>query len=143
MMFNATAADSSVPAMSYDGVMQVTRRLEVTGAVDGVMRDPWQRCMKDLEALFGLQDDWDGEGSAAPNAVNVKSAMRLLELAYQSGNFPSTPQVVPGGNGEVMLAWREGDLYLEAELVTPGKVEWMSAGPGRETNHWVTALPAA
>jgi hypothetical protein len=68
--------------------------------------------------------------------------MRLRELARQCGNFPSPPQVVPGGNGEVILAWREGDMYLEAELVSPGKVEWMLAGPGRQTIHRVTELPA-
>ena len=143
MMFYAAAADSSASAMPYDIVMQVTQGLELTAAPTGRMCDPWERCLKELESLFGLQDDWDGEGSAAPDPVNVRSAMRLLELAYQSGNFPSQPQAAPGGNGEVILVWREGDLYLEAEIAAPGKVEWMLAGPGRQTNHWVTELPAA
>jgi hypothetical protein len=143
MMFNAATPDSSASTGLFDIVMPVTQGLKSTVLNAGRMCDPWEQGLKDLELLFGLQDDWDGEGSAAPDPANIKSAVRLLELAYQSGNFSSPPQATPGGNGEVILTWREGDQYLEAELVTPGKVEWMLAGPGRQTNHWVTELPGA
>ncbi|HBI42606.1 MAG TPA: hypothetical protein DDY78_07065 [Planctomycetales bacterium] len=142
-MFYVAPADSNASATPYDVVMQFTQALKLTTAVSGRMCNSRQQCLKELESLFDLQDDWDGEGSAAPDPVNVRSAKRLLELAYQSGNFPSPPQIAPGGNGEVILAWREGDLYLEAELVALGKVEWMLAGPDRQTNHWVTELPVA
>ena len=141
-MFNPAATDLSASATLFDVVMPVTQGLESTAFVAGRMSDPWQGCLSDLEALLGLQDDWDGEGSAAPDAANVRSAMRLLETTYRSGNFPAPPQASPGGNGEVVLTWREGDQYLEAELVTPGKVEWMLAGSGRQNTHWVTELPA-
>jgi hypothetical protein len=142
-MFHPAAPDASAPATLFDIVMPVTQGLELTAAPTDPMSAPWERCLKDLEALLGLQNDWDGEGSAAPDAANVRSAVRLLELAYQSGNFQSPPQATPGGNGEVILTWREGDQCLEAELVTPGKVEWMLAGPSQQTRHWVTELLTA
>jgi hypothetical protein len=142
-MFYAAPANSNASATPYDVIVQFTQALKLTTGVPGRMCNSWQKCLKELESLFGLQVDWDGEGSAAPDPVNVRSAERLLELAYQSGNFQAPPQVTPGGNGEVILTWREGDQYLEAELVTPGKVEWMLAGPAQQTNHWITELPAA
>jgi hypothetical protein len=141
-MFYVASADSNASATAYE-VMRFTQALKLTPSVAERMGNSWQQCLKELESLLGLRDDWDGEGSAAPEPANVRSAKRLLELAYQSGKFPSPPQIAPGGNGEVILVWREGDLYLEAELVTSGKVEWMLAGPAQQTNHWVTELPAA
>jgi hypothetical protein len=140
-MFCATTAGPSASATPYGVVSPATRGLGLTGTLAGRACDPWERCVRELQALFGLQDDWDGEGSAAPAPANVETAVRLLQLASRFGEFPP-PQVVPGGNGEVILAWRDDPVYLEAEVVTPGRIEWMLAAPGQQTKHWAMELPA-
>src|ERR1019366_4752260 len=63
IMFYAAPANSNASATPYDVVVQFTQALKLTTGVPGRMCNSWQKCLKELESLFGLQDDWDGEGS--------------------------------------------------------------------------------
>ncbi|MBI3461648.1 MAG: hypothetical protein HY000_01105 [Planctomycetes bacterium] len=102
----------------------------------------WDRIIDELLRLRSFQDDWDGQGAAAPNPANVDSA---IEWVQQMGRYPQAippTQVVPGVAGELLLVWQgtgQGQpFFLEAEICTPRQVEWMLAVSGQPSKQWVT-----
>ena len=65
MIFGAATIGSSAATAPYAFVSPATRGLELKDTLAGWMCDPWECSLRALEAFFGLQDNWDGEGAAA------------------------------------------------------------------------------
>src|SRR5260370_5107271 len=89
---------------------------------------PWDDCLATLRGFFFLENDWNGDGAAAPRAANVYSALAFVEKMRHTGGVVA-PRAVPGVNGEVLLVWKSGPTYLEAEIRHPGLIEWTDTRP--------------
>jgi hypothetical protein len=93
--------------------------------------DLWDKCIRALLEIRNYQDDWDGEGSKAPAAPNVDTAIIWARYMQETAPWTPPPQVVPGTGGEVILAWKDSERYLEAEIPRPGRFEWMCKPKGQ------------
>lgn len=70
-----------------------------------------------------LQDNWDGQGAAAPSAEIVQGAVDLAEILSRSGDCPPTRAVATPA-GTVLFGW-DGPAYFEVEVLGPYRAEWM------------------
>ena len=70
--------------------------------------DGWNRCIASLLAIRDLEDDWDGQGTAAPSAEVVDSVTILAVMLRQSGVRPPT-LTVQGVDGDVAFEWQWPD----------------------------------
>jgi hypothetical protein len=76
----------------------------------------------ELLALRGLEDDWDGQGAASPDAAIVDTAL-VVALDFRSTAMPPAHRVVAGVNGTVFFEWYSPTKYLEIEVTAPGQGE--------------------
>lgn len=63
---------------------------------------------------------------------NSQFALTLLDKVC-SAETPM-PWIVPGYDGELMLSWESGDVYVEAYIVSPTKVEVWRQTPETEAD---------
>jgi hypothetical protein len=101
----------------------------------------WQRLVDEVLRLHDLEDDWDGDGAAAPDHQCVDAAMRwVLEMASAGEDAvpPTRISVTPAG--ELLVLWQTNSEYLEAEIVSPTEVDWMRCEEGRAAEHWSSGL---
>jgi hypothetical protein len=49
-------------------------------------------------------------------------------------------KVVPGTGGEIHIVWQTAEVYLDAEIASPGEAEWLLSVPGKPTRQWRTDL---
>ena len=103
-----------------------------------VAPDPWRPLVDNLLRIRLLKDDWDGQGAAMPNPVNVDHVLKWLGQmrAYPRAIPPA--RAIPGVAGEIYLEWQDTGMTLTAEVADPGKIEWTLAVLGRPRRHWVT-----
>jgi len=102
--------------------------------------DEWNRCRATLFSFLALEDDWNCGGAAVPSPLNVYSTIAWLQKLQELASVPP-PEAVPGMNGEVSLVWQGDHYYLEAEISSPDRIDWMLAIPGQTTRHWKTPGP--
>lgn len=104
--------------------------------------DPrWQERLGELLRISRLPEDWDGAGAARPQSDVTEAAIEWLQnmaVADPAANPPTSVAASPGG--EIIFVWQDDDLYLEAEVVAPGRVEWMRSVPGKPIEHWQADL---
>jgi hypothetical protein len=86
-------------------------------------RDAWRRVVRALEPIRRLQDDWDGLGAAAPSAELVESAIQLTNC-LEWADYPTPTTVAPTPAGTILFTW-DGPVYLELEVTSPYRAEWM------------------
>ncbi len=100
--------------------------------------DRWDQLLTELSRFRDLEDDWDGQGAAALEHMNVESAITWVE--HMRGDDKAEPpnRVVAGVAGEVYLVWQESGFLLEAEISKPDQVEWLLAVDGQPTRQWKT-----
>jgi len=102
----------------------------------------WTSKIHRTNELRFLSDDWDGEGALAPRPEIIAVAVGLLRgLMEQNWRPPS--QVAPSPTGGVIVGWRHGSDYFEAEIDGPDIVEWMSLREGEPARHWHQELVAS
>ncbi len=68
------------------------------------------------EAIMGLEDNWDGEGSSAYSKATLDRAINFLKLHVsalieESGKI-IIPRILPGPDGSIDLHWRTAKLEL-------------------------------
>src|SRR5262245_9508363 len=98
-------------------------------------RRPWSRAAQELESLFSLSDNWDGEGAVAPAAALVSSSLELGTILEEAGVEPPA-RVVAGPLGEILFEWQQGTKkYFEVELESPYQGSWMMVLPGIPARH--------
>lgn len=68
--------------------------------------------IKRLDELVGLQPGWDGYDGVPVPFQNAYFAMQVLQACCR-GDDP-TPQIVPGGSGDLQIEWHleKGDIEL-------------------------------
>lgn len=79
----------------------------------------WVERIDQLLAIRQLEDDWDGQGTAAPATAVVDSALILALLLRQDG-IAGPNLVTQGLGGEVHFDWLTGDgKYIELQVTAP------------------------
>lgn len=100
--------------------------------------NPWKKAIGKLYAMFTLGDDWDGDGSPAPARPILVSAIELARTLHAPG-FPPPTRVVATPSGTIGLEWQRPGAYMEAEVVTAYRSDWMRIADGRPPEHWVVS----
>ncbi len=103
----------------------------------------WAQRLERLLSIRSLREDWDGDGAGAPIPEVVDAAIYFLDRIHHSEDLPIPDRIVPSPNGTVVIEWQlPPHTYLEAEIATPGTIEWMSQEGTQDARHWVTVLEA-
>lgn len=91
---------------------------------------PLTYTLKRLARMFSWQEDWDGEGSAKPNALSIIRAKRWIRQmqadATGTGKGWEEPHTTPDENGDVAFEWWHNDrslvVYVSSNMVDYLKV---------------------
>jgi hypothetical protein len=100
---------------------------------------PWERTVRELAAMQGLQDGWDGFDAKAPSRELLESAIGLAYVWCDKGMSPPA-RVVPSLDGCVLFEWQFSDgTYADVEVDRPFHAEVTVIEPGHPPRQW--ALP--
>ena len=94
----------------------------------------WQDRIADVMTLHSYQSDWDGLGASAPNIELIIGTFK--HLRGMRGYRPPD-SIGPTTNGGILIFWQSDDAYLEAEISTLGRTEWMEMKSDSEPRHWI------
>jgi len=127
-----TSAQTSLRLYESD-----TGPLNLTGFFS--LRSPqqdWEDRFSNLDALYELEDNWDGEGAEALRGELIDSASDYLMILHKKDeSFPPT-RIAPSQDGEIIIEWQEGDLYMEVAITEPYHAEWMYQVSGQDVIQW-------
>ncbi len=100
-----------------------------TRAPSGSPEDGWDEIINQLIDFSRLPDDWDGEGSAAPDRGVVAAATKLA-AALRSKNEQPPDRVSASVNGTIYFEWYPSDGFLDIEVMSPVDAErrWLGHG---------------
>ncbi len=85
-------------------------------------RHDWDSVIDELLRMRELRDDWDGEGSVAPDKALVDDVTSYAYWRKQENEF-APARVVATVNGTICLEWYINGFFIEYEFVEPGTVE--------------------
>lgn len=92
----------------------------------------WEATIDELLRIRKLEDDWDGEGTLAPNSALVDGAINLaMKLRAQRMSAPD--RVHASVNETLYFEWHDADGYLEIEVVSPVDAECRVLPKGSNT----------
>lgn len=89
---------------------------------ESIGSDPWAQRIDELLRIRGLEDDWDGEGTEAPDHALVDGAITLA-LKLRANAYHPADRVIAGVNGTVIFEWFTHGGYVEVEVTSPVDVE--------------------
>jgi hypothetical protein len=89
-----------------------------TKTLDVGFDESWADVTNRLIGMESLQNDWDGEGSVAPDRGGVAGAIKLAS-ALQAKSTPVADRVTAGVNGTICFEWHTADCYQEIEVSSP------------------------
>lgn len=81
------------------------------------------RAVSQLLNLGYLEDDWDGEGAAAPNPASIRDAHRFLRSLDADGIMPMSTL---HANGNALLVFDRQDAYAEIEFLGAGEISYFA-----------------
>jgi hypothetical protein len=93
------------------------------------VREAWEQLIDKLISIRFLQEDWDGQGSVAPDPDAVAGATKLA-LILKAQEYPSADRVTASVNGTVVFEWHTTEGYQEIEVTSPIDAEsrWVAKG---------------
>lgn len=93
------------------------------------VRDAWDRLIDRLIAIRFLPEDWDGEGSIAPDPGAVGGATKLA-IILKGDEYPPADRVIASVNGTVVFEWHSEEGYQEIEVASPidAELRWVASG---------------
>ena len=97
-------------------------------------KSPWDRVIEQLNTMMSLGDDWDGMGAEAPSRAVILSGIDLVGV-FRSRGYPAPTRVAATPSGTVGLEWQVPPVYLEVEIITPDRSEWMQIVEDRPPVH--------
>ena len=89
--------------------------------VDQPNRD-WPDVIDQLLGIRNLQDDWDGEGTAAIDS-NLTDGACSLACYFRDERWAVADRVCPGVNGTIFFEWHSPEMYFEVEVEEPNRAE--------------------
>jgi hypothetical protein len=113
--------------VDYDGLGS----LAVGGPSRGHRRR-WAEVVDQLLAARHLPDDWDGQGSVAPEPAVVDRAISFALSKEEDGCTPPD-FAIPTVNGTVVFEWHGLSEYVEFEVVSPDQIVRRTAPRGAGT----------
>ena len=89
------------------------------------------QCLKAIDQIAALQDDWDGT-EADPLTLEVVEAARwYVQWTADSPSLIMPQKIVPSPDGNIILAWVEdGQVYYEIEFDDRGEMVIENARQG-------------
>lgn len=82
----------------------------------------WLSTFDRLLRFRNLKNDWDGEGSLAPDVTLVDGAI-TLGMRLRAQQLPPPDRVHVSVNGTPYFEWHDSFGYVEIEMVTPVDTE--------------------
>jgi hypothetical protein len=99
----------------------------------------WQAAVDDLLRARALEDDYDGQGSAAPGPATVDGAIALARILC-GRRWPPPDRTLAGVNGTVFFEWFDPSGFTSVEVTGPRAAVRRFIPPGaRVAEH--TPLP--
>ena len=74
-----------------------------------------------LHSYANLEDNWDGEGAAAPIVDCIKNAVSFIRLLPD--NIP-LPEPMIHASGHTGLFWGDGGIYADIEFLHNGRIAY-------------------
>jgi hypothetical protein len=93
------------------------------------LRVAWDQLIDRLISISVLQENWDGEGSVAPDAGAVEGATNLA-LILKTQQYIPADRVTASVNGTVVFEWHLPQEYQEIEVVSKLDAELRSVPKG-------------
>lgn len=89
----------------------------------------WAQLVDDLLRIRNLEEDWDGEGTAAPHPSLVDGAVTLAQTLEARGT-PPADRILASVNGTIYFEWHTPLGYEEIEVTSPLDAEcrWVPRG---------------
>jgi hypothetical protein len=84
--------------------------------------------MEQLEAMRGLQENWDGYNAAAPDPEVIDLAREFIALLEAIGARSAAPvrlQVSPTRTGGILIDWEDRKLEHELELSPDASISFL------------------
>jgi hypothetical protein len=82
-----------------------------------------------LQAMYGLAENWDGYGAAAPEAPVLDLAQELVDLLQAGLRKPPaaapTLHVSPTRTGGILIEWQDSLTDHEVEINPDGSVSFL------------------
>ncbi len=85
-------------------------------------RNDWDTIIDELLRMRELQDDWDGEGSVAPQKALVDDVTSFAYWRKQENEL-APDRIVATVNGTICFEWYADGSFKEYEFVAPDVVE--------------------
>lgn len=82
----------------------------------------WAHCVDELLRVRRLEDDWDGQGSPAPEPSLVDSAILFAKLYQERGEI-APDFALASVNGSIVFEWHLPSEFVEVEVVAADRVE--------------------
>lgn len=125
-----TAVQSVHGASAYTQTDTCTVRLEdvpnlMCNEPDLTSPEKWSTVINQLSSFRTLEDDWNGEGTEAPQPDLVHGAVTLAKW-FQSLGAVIPDRVHVGVNSTIYLEWYTPVLYQEVEVISPNHAEFRS-----------------
>ena len=121
----ATTLDRRNTATAFTTTSAPTTRAallsELAFCGDGPRND-WDSIIDELLRMRELQDDWDGEGSVAPEKSLVDDVTSYTYWRKKENEL-APARVIATVNGTICLEWTINGLFIEYEFVEPDRVE--------------------
>src|SRR5579875_1322013 len=93
------------------------------GSYEEAQTQTWSSLIDELLRIRNLQDDWDGEGTEAPDPALVDGAITLAQ-SLRAKRSPPADRVIAGVNGTIYFEWHTPFGYQEIEVLSPVDAEW-------------------
>lgn len=123
-------ADSARGAAHFAPTILDSDRVEGAAAfTPDTGADGWRAAVDDLLATRLLADDYDGQGSPAPDPALVDGAITLAQTLSRRG-VPPPARTHPGVNGTIYFEWYTPAGYVEVEVLSPTAAEHRFLPPG-------------
>lgn len=93
------------------------------------VREAWGQLIDKLISIRFLTEDWDGEGSVAPDPEAVVGATKLARNLKDQEYVPAD-RVTASVNGTVVFEWHTAEGYQEIEVTSPvdAELRWVAKG---------------
>lgn len=125
----ATNEDNHATAQQSDGLSLFDNDLTATSSVrthprvEGAYRatTPAEIAAGEIRSWVTLPDNWDGEGSAAPNQISAAQAVDFVLMLGDDFVAPK-PQLLDNGNAS--LFWSEGAVIADLEFYPDGTITY-------------------
>ncbi|MEZ6143557.1 MAG: hypothetical protein R3B84_23580 [Zavarzinella sp.] len=128
------SVNETKPRSFYDlNILKTVRNFEVV--------QQWKAKIAQLQNFKQLVDDWDGEGTDAPDHVLVDAAIALANELELNDVVPPT-MIHVSVNSTVYFEWHLDNGYCEIEIISPDHAEChlLRNGDG-EAEEMVIPLP--